>query len=133
MLIRSPVHHKIIMLLGLFALSSILMSGCAILPLPKPIRPQGNIISNAQIKQLKLNMSPAQVKMILGTPMLVNLFSADRLEYIYLLVTGTELTIKQQIICLFKHDKLQAIHVHSTSPAPFQPEQARKRRFALGS
>lgn len=46
---------------------------------------QGNFISKEQVEALKPGMGRQQVKEILGTPLVVPLFHADRWEYIFTL------------------------------------------------
>jgi outer membrane protein assembly factor BamE len=44
---------------------------------------QGNFVSQEQLSQLKPGMSKQQVRLALGTPMLADLFHADRWDYVY--------------------------------------------------
>jgi outer membrane protein assembly factor BamE len=44
---------------------------------------QGNFVSQEQMAQLKPGMSKEQVRLALGTPMLADLFHADRWDYVY--------------------------------------------------
>ena len=46
---------------------------------------QGNFISKEQIESLKVGMSRAQVKDVLGTPLVSSLFHADRWDYVFTL------------------------------------------------
>lgn len=46
---------------------------------------QGNFVSKEQVAALKLGMPRAQVMDILGTPLLVSVFHADRWEYVFTL------------------------------------------------
>ena len=68
---------------------------------------QGNFISKEQVESLKVGMSRAQVKDLLGTPLLTSLFHADRWDYVF--------TLKRQRIepqsfryaVFFKGDQLE--------------------------
>ena len=44
---------------------------------------QGNFVTTDMVDKLKPGMTKAQVKMILGTPLLVDIFHADRWDYVY--------------------------------------------------
>ena len=44
---------------------------------------QGNFISKEQVDFLKVGMTRAQVKDVLGTPLLTSLFHADRWDYVF--------------------------------------------------
>ena len=46
---------------------------------------QGNFISKEQVDFLKAGMTRAQVKDVLGTPLLTSLFHADRWDYVFTL------------------------------------------------
>jgi outer membrane protein assembly factor BamE len=44
---------------------------------------QGNFVSQEMVSQLKPGMSKEQVRFVLGTPLLADIFHADRWDYIY--------------------------------------------------
>jgi outer membrane protein assembly factor BamE len=44
---------------------------------------QGNYVSQEAAKQLKLGMTKDQVRFVLGTPLLADLFHEDRWDYVY--------------------------------------------------
>jgi outer membrane protein assembly factor BamE len=44
---------------------------------------QGNFVSQEMVAQLKTGMSKEQVRFVLGTPLLTDLFHAERWDYIY--------------------------------------------------
>jgi outer membrane protein assembly factor BamE len=46
---------------------------------------QGNFISKEQVEALKPGMTRAQVKDVLGTPLLASIFHADRWDYVFTL------------------------------------------------
>ena len=46
---------------------------------------QGNFISKEQVESLKVGMSRAQVKDVLGTPLITSLFHTDRWDYVFTL------------------------------------------------
>jgi outer membrane protein assembly factor BamE len=79
-------------LLGTLAL----LPGCASVrewtpPLMQPYRPdvqQGNIITKEMIDQLRPGMTRDQVRFLLGTPMMKNLFQESRQDYVYFLKRG---------------------------------------------
>jgi outer membrane protein assembly factor BamE len=49
----------------------------------KPEIQQGNFVSQEMVAQLKPGMSKEQVRFVLGTPLLTDIFHADRWDYIY--------------------------------------------------
>ena len=44
---------------------------------------QGNIITQEEMSRLHNGMSFAQVRAVLGDPVLVNIFTPNRVEYVY--------------------------------------------------
>ena len=44
---------------------------------------QGNYVSQEMVSQLKIGMSKEQVRFVLGTPLVTDIFHADRWDYIY--------------------------------------------------
>ena len=44
---------------------------------------QGNFVSQEMASQLKPGMSKEQVRLVLGTPLLADVFHADRWDYVY--------------------------------------------------
>jgi outer membrane protein assembly factor BamE len=44
---------------------------------------QGNFVSQEMVSQIKSGMSKEQVRLALGTPLLTDLFHADRWDYVY--------------------------------------------------
>jgi outer membrane protein assembly factor BamE len=44
---------------------------------------QGNYVSQDMVAQLKPGMSKEQVRFVLGTPLLTDIFHADRWDYLY--------------------------------------------------
>lgn len=49
---------------------------------------QGNVLTQEMVSQLRPGLSKDQVKFILGTPMLVDIFHGDRWDYVYRLQKG---------------------------------------------
>jgi outer membrane protein assembly factor BamE len=70
---------------------------------------QGNFVSKEQVEALKLGMPRLQVADILGTPLLVSVFHADRWEYVFNLKRqGVEMS-SYKLAVHFKGDVLDKI------------------------
>ena len=71
------------------ALGTALVAGCGFVPTIPGIKPyrieiqQGNFISQEMVAQLKPGMSKEQVRLALGTPLLNDIFHADRWDYVF--------------------------------------------------
>ena len=59
-----------------------------VLPVYRPDTQQGNFISKEQVAHLQVGMTPAQVRFLLGTPLLNDVFHAERWDYPFLLKRG---------------------------------------------
>ncbi len=67
---------------------------------------QGNVVTREQAAQVKPGMTRAQVRDILGSPMLADLFHADRWDYVFTISrSGTE-PQRRTIVALFNGDQL---------------------------
>lgn len=70
---------------------------------------QGNFVSKEQVAALKLGMPRLQVADILGTPLLVSVFHADRWEYVFNLKRQGIATPSYKLTVYFKGDALDKI------------------------
>ena len=89
-----------------------LTSGGNLLGFIKPYRMdivQGNVVTREQVARVKPGMSRAQVRDILGSPMLTDVFHADRWDYVFTIVRpGTE-PQRRTIVAQFKGDQLERL------------------------
>jgi outer membrane protein assembly factor BamE len=67
---------------------------------------QGNFISQETVSQLKEGMSKEQVRQIMGTPLLVDVFHAERWDYMYSRVTSDGRKEKRGLVLFFEDGKL---------------------------
>ena len=92
----------------------ILIAGCVIVAFSGCVYrmdiPQGNRIDASLVEQLEIGMSRSQVKFLLGTPAIVDLYQPNRWHYIYFLKTGDDGEIeKKRMILTFRNDLLSRI------------------------
>jgi outer membrane protein assembly factor BamE len=89
-----------------------LQSGESFLGLITPYRMdivQGNVVTREQAAAIKPGMSRLQVRDILGSPMLTDLFHADRWDYVFTIKRpGTE-PQRRALVVYFKDDKLERL------------------------
>jgi outer membrane protein assembly factor BamE len=75
-----------------------------------PYRPdiqQGNFVSQEMMAQLKVGMTKDQVKFLLGTPLMADVFHGDRWDYPFRLAKGSgELTTSSVIVYFDKDGKV---------------------------
>lgn len=75
-----------------------------------PYRPdiqQGNFVSQEMLAQLKAGQTREQVMFILGTPLLADIFHADRWDYPFYLARGDGELTTSRVTVYFKDDKVE--------------------------
>lgn len=97
-------------LLPLAACSNVKMPdvASAITPYRIDIR-QGNYISQEMVAQLKPGMTRDQVRFILGTPLVADIFHAERWDYVYWFRPGRGEVQKRRLTVFFEDDKLSRV------------------------
>lgn len=70
---------------------------------------QGNILEHDHSKQLHIGMSEAEVKAVMGTPVLTNLFHPGRMDYVYTFQQGHHSIEIKRITCIFINGRLYRI------------------------
>lgn len=74
-----------------------------------PYRPdiqQGNFVSQEMLTQLKEGMTKDQVRFVLGTPLLQDVFHAERWDYPFRLARGNGELTTSRVTVYFKDDKV---------------------------
>jgi len=68
---------------------------------------QGNFVSQEAAAQMQVGMSRAQVKQLLGTPLLTDMFHADRWDYVFYFKRGSTNVVQQRdFVILFAGDRV---------------------------
>ena len=73
---------------------------------------QGNVIDQEMVDRLRLGMNKRQAQFVLGAPMLIDPFHANRWDYVYLFRPGTEgkgEARKERVSLFFEEDRLVKI------------------------
>ena len=70
---------------------------------------QGNVVTSEQIERIKPGMSRAQVRDVLGSPMITDIFHTYRWDYMFTIVRpGTE-PQRRSVVAIFDGDILKSI------------------------
>lgn len=88
-----------------------LIAGCSV-PRIGPHRidvQQGNALDQENVARLKLGLNRAQVRFLLGTPLVVDPFRTDRWDYVYLFYKSGQLTEQKRVTLFFEGDTLARI------------------------
>lgn len=96
-------------IIGVFALAA-LVTGCTKLPfLYRPDIQQGNLISQEAVAQLKPGMPADQVRYLMGTPVLINVFDSSRWDYIYTYQPGKGDLRSKQVVVHFADNVVESV------------------------
>ena len=104
---------------GGLALAAVVLAGCGSLPstdtflgVVTPYRidiVQGNVVTREQAALVKPGMTRSQVRDVLGSPMVTDLFHAERWDYIFTIRRpGTE-PQRRSVVVSFERDVVKAI------------------------
>ncbi len=92
-----------------------LLAGCSFGSLTEKVNPyridvrQGNYVDQEMIAQLKRGMTRDQVRFVLGSPLVVDLFRDDRWDYVYRFKPGRGEAERRLISVYFVGDKLDHV------------------------
>ena len=97
---------------ALFFLLPVLLCACSYLPSVSPYKieiQQGNYVSQEMVSKLKPGMTREQVRFVLGTPLITDIFHADRWDYVYYREVDTGNPEKRHISVFFEQDRLARV------------------------
>jgi outer membrane protein assembly factor BamE len=67
---------------------------------------QGNYVTQDMVEKLRPGMTKSQVRLVLGTPLVIDVFHADRWDYVYHHEVGGATNEQRRFSVLFQEDKL---------------------------
>jgi outer membrane protein assembly factor BamE len=91
---------------------AVFLTGCSKVPHIPGITPyrmeiqQGNFVSQEMVSQLKPGMSRDQVRFLLGTPLVTDIFHRDRWDYVYWRETADGAREQRKLAVFFQDGKL---------------------------
>lgn len=124
------------------ALLATAFSGCSWVPRPiseyKIDIQQGNVLTQDMVAQLRPGLTKDQVRFILGTPVLMDMFHANRWDYVYRLQKGSTGEVEMRKFSTFfdADDRLVRVagDVVAMQPSDMAAEPAnRMKEIDLGS
>jgi outer membrane protein assembly factor BamE len=100
----------------------LLLASCGVPRIPgitpyKPDIQQGNYISQDMIAKVEPGMTREQVRFLLGTPLLTDIFHADRWDYVYWREAENGKRESRRVALFFNEGKLERIQGDVVSPA----------------
>ncbi len=106
-------------------------AGCGITEKIRPYKldiRQGNFVTQEMISKLKKGMTRDQVRFALGTPMLTDVFHADRWDYVYRFEPGYGETEQRVVTVHFENDLLASVSGDVTAAEPGGDASAQGQR-----
>ncbi|HQR59848.1 MAG TPA: outer membrane protein assembly factor BamE [Methylophilaceae bacterium] len=94
---------------------------------------QGNVVTPKMMMQLRPGMSKAQVRFVMGTPLLADSFHANRWDYFYELRKQGKIVEQRNVVLEFENEKLKSVRgdvipsaaeIGKTPPAGAAPQGA---------
>lgn len=82
---------------------------------------QGNVVTQEMVAKLKPGMTQAQVRFVMGTPLIMDAFHANRWDYVYRYQKAGKLMEERKLALFFDKDLLQRVEgdvVAATPPVP---------------
>ena len=114
-------------LLVVALVSSGLLSGCSFDSLVGVVDPyridvrQGNYVDQDMVAQLRRGMTRDQVRFVLGSPLVVDMFRKDRWDYVYRFSPGRGEPQQRMIALFFDGDVLDRIEGDVAAAATGEP------------
>jgi outer membrane protein assembly factor BamE len=110
------------MMRALFLVCLLLLASCGVPRIPgitpyKPEIQQGNYVSQEMVAQIKPGMTREQVRFILGTPLLTDIFHADRWDYVYWREAENGKRESRKLALYFNEGRLARVEGDIVSPA----------------
>lgn len=103
-------------------LASLALSGCGVVY--KMDVQQGNYVTQDVVARVKPGMTKAEVRQILGTPLLADVFHANRWDYYFSHERGRAAEERTRFSVLFENDKVVSTSgkARAALPQPVLPE-----------
>ncbi len=78
---------------------------------------QGNVVTQEQVSRIQPGMSRAQVRDILGSPLLADVFHADRWDYVFTIRRQGTDPQRRSVVALFDGERLKSLDTGGELPA----------------
>ena len=126
------MHLRI--LSAVLAGSVVALSGCSVLERLTPYKidiRQGNDVTPEMVGQLKKGMTRDQVRFVLGTPLVTDVFHPDRWDYVYRFQPGRGKVSERRLTVFFKDDVLDRV-IGDIEPADPADAKEKSRVLEIG-
>lgn len=101
-------YRRAAVLLVLAIASAGALTGCSISPYRIDVQ-QGNVVTQDMVAKLRPGMTRAQVKYVLGTPLVTDAFHPERWDYFYKFDKAGDPAEQRRLTLVFKDDQLDRL------------------------
>lgn len=101
-----------------------LLTACSYLTPHRIEIQQGNLVTQDMLAQLKPGMTPAQVRFVLGTPLVVDPFRDNRWDYVYSLKQKGKAVEQRRVTVVFQQGVLKGVE-GDVAAVPGKAEEAK--------
>ncbi len=81
---------------------------------------QGNLLDAEQVEQVEIGMTRSQVRFLLGTPMVIDSFDAERWDYVYSLRRGHSRKVERRHLVVW-FEGYKVARIEEPLPVPRKP------------
>ena len=84
----------------------VFICSCSLPKVYEVVISQGNLIDEDMMEKLEIGMSESQVKYVLGSPLIIDTFNTNKLDYYTSVTQGGEKFSEKKVTLYFKNQKL---------------------------
>jgi outer membrane protein assembly factor BamE len=108
----------------LILLLSLLASACGLITPYRIEIQQGNYVTQEMAAQLKPGLTRDQVRFVMGTPLLTDIFHEERWDYVFTRQRANSKEIeRRRVVVFFENGKLKRVEGDIVAAAPGKPER----------
>jgi outer membrane protein assembly factor BamE len=91
------------------SLCALALSSCALVHVHKMDIEQGNILTQERVSKIHTGMPIADVKALLGNPVLINTFANNRIDYVYTYQPGYGPKTEHYVTIIFTKNRVSQV------------------------
>lgn len=123
---------------SLILAAAVVLAGCSFGGIAERVNPyridvrQGNYVDQTMVAQLRRGMTPEQVRFVMGTPLVVDMFRENRWDYVYLFQPGRGQPESRRLSLFFADGVLERVEGDvvgqgegEAADQPLAPERSR--------
>ena len=90
-------------------LLGVILTSCSLFHVHKVEVEQGNIMTTPRVNRLHAGMTKAQVKALMGEPILINIMNPRLETYVYTSQRGSSPRVEKKLTLIFRQGSLESI------------------------